>query len=279
MPITALIAVSVLLQVAQPAASQPAIPPPPPLLSGPSVVDDPGAPAVMEPSFDGTMTESVTEPDYVAVGKLDLNEQQRKAYDDLHSARLTVFDQCVKSNYGLVSELASLQGESDNSKRLAVIGKVREAFKPYTVRGSFMDEMSPHLTAEQRRQAEAMVAEYRQARIKQLRRDMGRDATLVQIGTRARLEAFGQMLRESVERQIGLGQDQFEQLAKDLDLSEEQKAKALSIFGPIAVQDFQGNAKPADRLRAFTAFRETLNPEQRRKLWAILMNQWKPETK
>jgi hypothetical protein len=185
----------------------------------------------------------------------------------------------VKSNYGLVVELGGLQGETDNDKRLKLVAKVREAFGPYTDRGSFMDEMSPHLTAEQRKQAETMMREYKQARVRQIRREQGKDATMGQVATRARLEAFGQMLRESIERQVGLATEQFDQLAMDLDLTEEQKAKALSIFAPVAVQDLQGNAKEADRLRAFTAFRETLNPEQRRKLWTILLNQWKPETK
>jgi hypothetical protein len=264
------------LKQASPPTTQPAATP---LLAGPTTIDSEQQPSILEMSFNGSMAETVTEPDRVAIGKLELSSEQRMKFEEIHAARLTQFDQCVKSNYGLVVELGGLQGESDNAKRLKLIAKVREAFEPYTKRGSFMEEMSPHLTPEQKGQTESMVQEYRQARVRQMRREMGQDATLAQIGTRARLEVFGQMLRESVERQVGLGKEQFEQLAKDLDLSEEQKAKALSIFGPIAVQDFQGNAKQADRLRAFTAFRETLNPEQRRKLWSLLMNQWKPEAK
>lgn len=263
-------------QPASPAESQPAAAP---LLAGPTATESADKPAIMEMGFDGSMAESITEPDRVAIDKLELSPEQRTKFDEIHAARLTQFDQCVKSNYGLVVELGGLQGETDNAKRLKLVAKVREAFGPYTSRGSFMEEMSPHLTPEQKRQAESMVQAYKQARVKQMRREMGQDATLVQIGTRAGLEAFGQMLRESIERQVGLGQEQFEQLARELDLSEEQKANALSNFGPIAVQDFQGNAKQADRLRAFTAFRETLNPEQRRKLWSLLLNQWKPEAK
>jgi len=275
MSIASLILASVLAQTS-PATSQPAAAP---LLAGPTATDSTDKPTIMQMGFDGSMSESITEPDRVAIDKLELSPEQRTKFDEIHAARLTQFDQCVKSNYGLVMELGSLQGETDNAKRLKLVAKVREAFGPYTERGSFMEEMSPHLTPEQKQRAEAMVREYKQARVKQMRREMGQEATLVQIGTRARLEAFGQMLRESVERQVGLGKEQFEQLAKDLDLSEEQKAKALSIFSPVAVQDFQGNATEADRLRAFTAFRETLNPEQRRKLWSLLLNQWKPEAK
>jgi hypothetical protein len=59
MSIATLILASVLAQ-SSPATSQPAAPP---LLAGPTAAESTESPTITEMSFDGSMTETVTEPD------------------------------------------------------------------------------------------------------------------------------------------------------------------------------------------------------------------------
>jgi hypothetical protein len=248
----------------------------PTLLAGPSVDDDGSATrGIVHRNFDGTLQDIGPEPDVAAIESLDLTPQQREAFEMLRTDRAGAFDKLVRANYTLIVELASLQGQGEPQPRLRLLSKVREAFAPYMKRGSLLDEFSSVLTADQRPTVNAMVDEFQQARAQELRRIMGPDATLRQIAQRARLEAFGHMVRQSIERQVGIEKQNFEQLATELDLSEAQKAKAQAIFGPLAVQRLQDKAvEPAERGQAMREFSKMLMPEQRRKLFGILVQQW-----
>src|SRR6188768_3302541 len=85
----------------------------PPILSGPDATEaGSDKPTLVQRTFDGSVENIGPEPDYVAIGMLGLTPEQRAKYDEIHSARLTAFDQIIRNNYGLVLDIASLQGET-----------------------------------------------------------------------------------------------------------------------------------------------------------------------
>jgi len=77
------------------------------------------------------------------------------------------------------------------------------------------------------------------------------------------------MIRQSIERLVGLDRDNFERISNELDLTPEQKSKAEVIFQPLGVKRFQGIDTDADRAAAFAEFSRILTPEQRRKALTI----------
>ncbi len=266
-----------------PAATAPAPPPIPPtsqpsapVLSGPEAVeDDAGKLTLVHRSFDGSIESIGAEPDAVAIAMLDLTPEQKAKYDEVGSARMTAFDQIVRNNYGLVLELATLQGEPNGARRMDVLTKTQQAFAPYLERGSFLREMWTVLTDAQHQQVEGMVAEYQQARAESFDRESSEQLSRRQIVVRERLTMFGQMLRESIERQVGLERDNFEMLANELELTPEQRNAAEAIYQPLAIKRFQNlEVTPAERAAAFAEFNKLLSAGQKQKAFGILLRQY-----
>ena len=258
----------------RPASTQPATTQPD--LSGPKVADDkPAKPTITRRSFDGSLEDVGPEPDIAAILVLELTPEQRAALDKTLAERHAAFDKAVRDNYSLIVELGAIQGEPDERKRIDVINRVRFAFEPFFKRGLFVDEFGDHLTMQQREQINLMLFEYYEAKILDLQRHHG--LARPQAALRARLEAFGQLVKQSIERQVSLERESFEQISQELNLTEEQKAKAQAIFGPLTVKRLQNiEVTPKERGEAFRTFNNELTPEQRGKLLAILIKQWLP---
>jgi hypothetical protein len=260
-------------------ASQPSTAPAggaaPPLLTGPAAVDvEADKLTLVKRTFDGVVESVGPEPDVVAISMLDLTAEQQARFDEIRAARLSAFDHIVRSNYGTLQDLASLQGETNPARRQEVMTRVLAAFEPYLDRGSFFHEMWPHLTDAQRRQTEVMVAEYRYERTESIKRQSGGQASRRQLAVRERVETFGQLVRESIERQVGLERENFEALANELALTAEQRNAAEAIFGPLAVKRFQNlEVTQAERAAAFREFNKLLSVGQKQKVLGILLRQ------
>jgi hypothetical protein len=260
------------------AQSQPATAPaskPPPLLSGPAAVEDnPGRPTLVVRTFDGRVERIAAEPEATAIGLIALTPEQRTRFESIRSARMTMFDQIVRANYGLIVELASLQGDTDARRRFEALTRATTAFKPYTDRGTVYQEMWPHLTDAQRREVQDILSEYRAARLASIKREAG-DASPRALAVRDRIESLGELIRESIERQVGLEREQFAALAEELMLTPEQRNAAEAIFGPLTIKRFQNlEVTPAERSKAFAEFNQLLDDAQRRKVLSILVRQY-----
>jgi len=259
----------------RPSDTRPASKTSPNILAGPSATEPAAAqPTLIKRAFDGTLEDVGPEPDVVAADMLSLTDDQRRQYDSILSERRVALDQTVRANYGLIVELASLQNEQDQEKRMELLNKARAAFAPYLKRGSFIDEMQEHLTMPQREQINKMLFEYAQARIDEAQRHFG--LTHQQAAWRVRLESFGHLIRESIERQVSLERESFDELAKELDLTDDQKNKAQTVLGPLAIKRFQRLDNAAERAQAYAEFRRILTPAQRLQLLAMLVKQWRP---
>lgn len=277
--------------------------PPADLLSGPKV-----SPEAMRPGPVGGMTgdalvELGAEPDVTLIGRLDLTDAQREAYGLLLADRWGQFDRIVRQSSALLGQLQAITRNRDegprNRRTAGIMREVRRAFRPFFERGSFFDEFRPHLTDEQIGGVERMLNEVREARrALNGQREGGRRRTSdqsnemngerngsdgmereapsrrkrLQRAARQRLQSFGAMLRESIERQIAFERESFDQFATDLDLTETQKQQANDIFRPFTTDRLTGGQiDPVTRARAFTAFIEILTPQQRRALRRLAM--------
>jgi hypothetical protein len=155
-----------------------------------------------------------------------------------------------------------------------MLARLQQALKPYADRGTFYQEMWPHLSDEQRDSTQAMLDEYRDARMESLTREGGNDSPRA-VAVRERLEIVGEMVRESIERQVGLERETFDQIANELALTPEQKVKAEAIFGPLAIKRFQNiEVTKQEQSAAFAEFNKLLSAGQKQKLFGMLLRQY-----
>jgi len=260
----------------QPAATAPASQPAAPLLSGPEAQEDRPRLTLIHRSFDGKLENLPGEPDAIAIGMLDLSPEQRARYDEINAARMSAFDDIVRSNYGLILELASLSEQAPANQRVNLLIRLQAAMQPYVDRGSFYEEMWPHLTDAQRSEVERVVFEYQRARKETVERESEQNHSSPRAAAaRDRLEVLGEMIRASIDRQVGLERDNFEAIAGELGLSAEQRAKAEAIYQPLAIKRFQKiDVTKAERSAAFAEFSKLLTAGQKQKLFAMLLRQY-----
>lgn len=244
------------------------------LLRGPEVRSEEKVPTLVVNSFDGRLVDVGPDVERAAIERLDLTEEQREAFEKVTGERAAAFDAIVRDQYGEISKLGGLR--DDPAAFMRAIGELAQAFKPWSDRGTTLDEMRDHLTQEQIAHVERMVREYRAAQRAELERahpDRRERRTAL---VRLRLEVFGALVTESIQRQIGFAKAQFDQIAQELNLTAEQKARTEAIFGPVTVAEFQGKATDAQRQQAMREFFALLDSNQRMKLLAILARDYKP---
>ena len=120
-----------------------------------------------------------------------------------------------------------------------------------------------------------MLEEYRDARRESLQREAGENVSARGVAIRERLESVGDMVRESIERQVGLEREHFEQVAAELDLTAEQKNKAEAIYQPLAIKRFQKiEVTRQEQSAAFAEFNKLLTAGQKQKLFGMLLRQY-----
>jgi hypothetical protein len=249
----------------QPAATQPSGED---VLAGPQVRETKAAPTLVRRSFDGSLEDLEEDVEVEAVGLLELNEDQEAIRDRIIVERNAIFDQCVRRNYELIVDLVSLQGTDNPDERAALMGRVREGFEPFFRRGTFLSEIQDHLNNEQRELVNHLVNEYRMTIVDDVRTRLGPRASVGQAVTRIRIDALGRMIRQSIERQVRLEREEFDQLTQSLGLTPEQVGKAQAIFQPLAIKQFQDQeVHAAERRAALREFSRILTREQR---WTML---------
>lgn len=250
-------------------------PPKKELLGGPEVEAKAARATLVKHTFDGDLIELEEETHLAAIRLLDLTDDQKDALEKALNERLLTFDQALRKHYGLIVELTGIE-QKPVAERVTLLGKVTQAFKPFIDRGTMLDEMRDLLTSEQRAEVERLVVEYAEAKLADMRRElMNPDAPRAQLLTRWRLESFGQMIRQSIERQVGLRAEAFEQLLARLSLTPEQDSKIRAIVQEVAIKEFQGKATALERTRVFLEVRAVLTPEQQKRLWEYVLEQYR----
>ena len=270
---------------AAPGQAPSAAPPDGIILSGPTAEHTgPKRPTITHRSFDGVLEEINPEPEVEALDALAgaddetirLTDEQKKEFERIRLERAAQFDRLVRDNYATLVQFGAAVGAGERQRIFALLGKLRESFKPYIERGTAFDEMRPHLSEDQARQVEMMLNEYMLVRIGEMRRSVGGSPTEDSMRMRARLELFGQAVRASVERQVALERAFFDDLAAQLELTPDQKSQVEAVVGPLFVQRLQGHVDAAERAKAFARIRTILRPPQRQKLVQIIIETWKP---
>lgn len=251
-------------------------PPSDDLLRGPEVSDtkETSRRTLIEHGFEGRLLDIGPDPEREAVTRLELTEEQREAFRRVQGERAGVFDRIVREQYGLLVELGAVGENVPAYTR--IIGELTRAFQPYVDRGTLLTEMKPHLTNEQFGEAQRMVYEYRFAQMSEIQQTVPDPAGRAALIARLRLEVFGQLVVESIERQVGFTLAAYERLAERLNLTTEQRAEVETIYAPLAIAEFRGTATPAERFKAFLAFRRILRPEQQQELLKVVIEEYQP---
>lgn len=269
-----------------------AAPAPGGVLAGPSVAASPAdaKPTIIDRGFDGMLEPLDAEPETAAVFRLKLDDESLRAVEARDAARSKAFSDFVTAHYDQVlaagSDLQAMRS-MEPADRAAAFGRIRKLFadmQPFNARGTFIEECSEILTAEQQTDARRMVTEWHTARKTELRREIFSDVTGEldrqadeRLEFRMRLESIGGMVKRTITQRADSRKAQFEDVTKRLDLTPEQTEKVRNLFMEISVQEIQGKREPGaysmrERQQIFGELAKILDETQRGKLRDMIIN-------
>jgi hypothetical protein len=269
-----------------------AAPAPGGVLAGPSVAASPAdvKPTIIDRGFDGMLEPLDAEPETAAVFRLKLDDESLRAVEARDAARSKAFSDFVTAHYDQVlaagSDLQAMRS-MEPADRAAAFGRIRKLFadmQPFTARGTFIEECSDLLTAEQQTEARRMVTEWHTARKAELRREIFPDVTGEldrqadeRLEFRMRLESIGGMVKRTITQRADSRKAQFEDVTKRLDLTPEQTEKVRNLFMEISVQEIQGKREPGaysmrERQQIFGELAKILDETQRGKLRDLIIS-------
>jgi hypothetical protein len=261
-------------------------------LAGPSVAASPAdvKPTIIDRGFDGMLEPLDAEPETAAVFRLKLDDESLRAVEARDAARSKAFSDFVTAHYDQVlaagSDLQAMRS-MEPADRAAAFGRIRKLFadmQPFTARGTFIEECSELLTAEQQTEARRMVTEWHAARKAELRREIFPDVTGEldrqadeRLEFRMRLESIGGMVKRTITQRADSRKAQFEDVTKRLDLTPEQTEKVRNLFMEISVQEIQGKREPGaysmrERQQIFGELAKILDETQRGKLRDLIIS-------
>lgn len=269
-----------------------AAPAPGGVLAGPSVAASPAEakPTIIDRGFDGMLETLDAEPETAAVFRLKLDDDSLRAIEARDAARSKAFSDFVTAHYDQVlaagSDLQAMRS-MEPADRAAAFGRIRKLFadmQPFNARGTFIEECSDLLTAEQQTEARRMVTEWHTARKAELRREIFPDVTGEldrqadeRLEFRMRLESIGGMVKRTITQRADSRKAQFEDVTKRLDLTPEQTEKVRNLFMEISVQEIQGKREPGaysmrERQQIFGELAKILDETQRGKLRDLIIS-------
>ncbi len=259
------------------------------LLAGPSAAAPAAAPTIVERSFDGDLLPLEDEPEVAAVFRMPLENDQRTRLEAIASRRAKAFEELLMANYddalkvGEVLKSIRTMPAKERMAALRQLGDFRTAMAPFLDRGTFLDEARDVLDADQLSRAKAMVDEWRRAREAELAKTMVAVPGTPAAGTerermdaRMRLDALGQLTRQTLQRRAQTRVNQFEAITKQLDLTPEQAERVKQVGMEIAIQEIQGKRERGqltrrEREKLFGELSKILDERQRAKLVEVLL--------
>jgi hypothetical protein len=259
------------------------------LLAGPSAAAPAAAPTIVERSFDGDLLPLEDEPEVAAVFRMPLENDQRTRLEAIASRRAKAFEELLMANYddalkvGEVLKSIRTMPAKERMAALRQLGDFRTAMAPFLDRGTFLDEARDVLDADQLSRAKAMVDEWRRAREAELAKTMvalpgpsaaGSDRERME--ARMRLDALGQLARQTLQRRAQSRINQFEAITKQLDLTPEQAERVKQVTMELAVQEIQGKRERGqltrrEREQLFGELSKILDEKQRAKLLELFL--------
>jgi hypothetical protein len=271
-------------------APAPPVPPAAPgLLAGPAAAVPSATLTIVERSFDGDLLPLEDEPEVAAVFRMPLEDDQRTRLEAIASRRAKAFEELLMANYddavkvGEVLKSIRTMPAKERMAALRQLGDFRTAMAPFLDRGTFLDEARDVLDADQLSRAKAMVDEWRRAREAELAKTMvalpgpsaaGSDRERME--ARMRLDALGQLARQTLQRRAQSRINQFEAITKQLDLTPEQAERVKQVTMELAVQEIQGKRERGqltrrEREQLFGELSKILDEKQRAKLLELFL--------
>jgi hypothetical protein len=220
---------------------------------------------------------------------MPLEDDQRTRLEAIASRRAKAFEELLMANYddavkvGEVLKSIRTMPAKERMAALRQLGDFRTAMAPFLDRGTFLDEARDVLDADQLSRAKAMVDEWRRAREAELAKTMvalpgpsaaGSDRERME--ARMRLDALGQLARQTLQRRAQSRINQFEAITKQLDLTPEQAERVKQVTMELAVQEIQGKRERGqltrrEREQLFGELSKILDEKQRAKLLELFL--------
>jgi len=229
-------------------------------LAGPSVAASPAdaKPTIIDRGFDGMLEPLDAEPETAAVFRLKLDDESLRAVEARDAARSKAFSDFVTAHYDQVlaagSDLQAMRS-MEPADRAAAFGRIRKLFadmQPFNARGTFIEECSEILTAEQQTDARRMVTEWHTARKTELRREIFSDVTGEldrqadeRLEFRMRLESIGGMVKRTITQRADSRKAQFRMSPSDLTSLRNRRRRYATCSWRSACRRFRGSANQA----------------------------------
>jgi hypothetical protein len=238
-----------------------------PALQGPKVKEAGGKPTLVEKDFNGRLKRLEMSAEEAALKLLTIDDATKAKIDVILGQRAAIMDKALIENIDLVVQMHNAGQSGDKAEALRLLQEFGKKLEPLKARGKLMDEVSDVLPDSQRPQFVALVKEYREAAVRdtiEQARSRGEEMTLKQAAGKELVQAIGQEIKRSYERQILSKTADYEKLLASLDLKPEQES-TIRRYVTDYVQETKYKATAEQKRALFMKIYGQLDSGQRKK--------------
>ncbi|MSR18083.1 MAG: hypothetical protein EXS00_02765 [Phycisphaerales bacterium] len=249
-----------------------------PLLAGPSIKEDEPPATLVVLDYEGRL-QPLGDPEYDALRMLKLPASEQTEVDRIHLERRTLFHKISREHLGSIIELTGKFQSGKPGLLAALRGMfLISHYQPYFERGSLIDEVSPFI-GDHAAAARTLVMQYDIAAARQMALELDTSVSSSEVGNRIRLRRYGELLRDLIEGQGKMAEDNFALFAEEYRLDDVQQGEMRRIFEPVYVQDvIGGGASIRERWAALREGWGVLTPSQQANFVARAIKQLRGES-
>lgn len=191
-------------------------------LAGPKVEIPAGRPTLVEATMDGSVRRAEPTPEQAALRLLDLEEETRRRVDEVLFRRGRLLDEFVAGNVDLLVKFGSASATGNRADQLALLVEAARKLRPVFEGGPLQAQIEAVLPEGERARFRALLEEYRDALVREHRRDHPRAPRAVVLFVEA-LQSLGRDIERALARQNRAGEILFRYATEGLGLDRHQE--------------------------------------------------------
>ena len=218
-----------------------------PALSGPRVPETPAAPGLVTRDFNGQVRRPETTPEEAALALLDLDAPARAAVRAIIEKRDAIIDRFVGENLDLLTKFGAAAGANDKLDQLGLGLEAFQKLAPLREGGSLWEQIAAALPQAPAEKFNALMKDYWDAIAEEGKRtpnEKGKPRGRFEIVAAERIAILGREIESSFNRLLYSGGLIVSYFAKDLDLTDTQKARVRQMTLDFARRT---NLKPTEK--------------------------------
>ncbi len=236
----------------------------PPPLAGPKVQTSPAPATIVERNMDGSVRRAEPTPEHAALRLLDLDDDTRRKVDQILLRRGRLLDEFVAGNLDLLVKFNTASASGDRADQLALLVEAARELRPVLEPGPLRRQIENVLPDEPRRRFAALLDEYRDALVREHRRNDPKAprAGVILIES---LQSLGREIERAFARQNSAGEILLRYATDGLGLDTHQQRAVRDAVARFVERGGE-NADDQAKRDLFLSVMLVLNEDQRRKL-------------